>query len=249
MSLKKVLLSNKYIRRTVTHVLRFFRKYPIFWGRDILNEYAVKAQGISFIQIGSNDGVSGDPLHGYVVANGWKGILVEPVPYLYDNLKKNYSSIPGLIFENSAVSATSGKLKFYRLQKTDKPGMPSWYEQLGSFRKDIVMNHRKVIPYFDELFIEDEVNAITFEELLKKHNFNNVKLLHIDTEGYDYEILKLIPFQTIRPDLVMFEHKHLKYPDYKRAIMLLTGQGYIVKAKSNSDTIAIRPDVLKQLGK
>lgn len=249
MNLKQIVRDNKFLRRAATKILRAVRKYPVFWNIDVLEKYAHQTDAITFVQIGSNNGINGDPLYKYIISKKWKGILVEPVHYLFNELVKNYQPYAeNLIFENSAVSDKNGKLKFYRLKKSDNPDLPDWYEQLGSFRKDVVLKHRNAIPGFDDLLLEDEVNALTFQALLDKHDFSKVKVVHIDTEGYDFEVLKLIPFGNTNIELVMFEHKHLKYADYKAAIELLNRHGYVTKAKNHSDSIAIKPELMSKLG-
>lgn len=62
------------------------------WDFDILKEYASNTSNIKFIQIGSNDGMHGDPVCEYIKRDGWQGILVGPVPYLFEKLKKNYKT-------------------------------------------------------------------------------------------------------------------------------------------------------------
>ena len=44
---------------------------------------------------------------------------------------------------------------------------------------------------------------------MKKHNVNDISFILIDTEGYDYEIIKLIDFEKYKPSILIFEHKHL----------------------------------------
>ena len=59
---------------------------------------------VSFIQIGSNDGTSNDPLREFIIRGGWRGVLVEPISYLFQRLQSNYRGLKGLQFENCAVS-------------------------------------------------------------------------------------------------------------------------------------------------
>ena len=48
---------------------------------------------VRFVQIGSNDGKTGDPIYELVSKNQhWKGVLVEPVDFLHRKLKANYSN-------------------------------------------------------------------------------------------------------------------------------------------------------------
>lgn len=218
------------------------------WDFDILDAFSRSKKNIFFIQIGANDGQPGDPIVDYIKSRNWSGILVEPIPYLFERLKKNYGPDSGnLIFENSAVADRDGSMKFYRLRKNDSPGLPDWYEQIGSFRKDVILKHRSQIPRFDELLLEEDVKTITFASLLKKHAVSRVDLLHSDTEGYDFEILKLIPFQDLNIGLVMFEHKHLSKEDYKSAKKLLERHGFVLKKRNRTDSIAVASGLLTSL--
>ena len=54
------------------------------------------------MQIGSNDGRSGDPLYLFIRRDAWRGVLIEPVDYVFRQLKKNYRGlgINEIAFEN-----------------------------------------------------------------------------------------------------------------------------------------------------
>ena len=56
-----------------------------------------------FVQIGACDGVFVDPIHRFIIKHRWRGVLVEPVPYLFNLLMQNYEGY-NLIFENVAIS-------------------------------------------------------------------------------------------------------------------------------------------------
>ncbi len=222
---------------------------PVRWHHNVLAKYVQYKENVFFIQVGSNNGVANDPLHHYIVSKNWDGILVEPVPYLFDELQQNYTKAHGLLqFENSAIANIDGNMHFYRLKKSDLAGLPEWYDQLGSFNKEVVYGHRSAIPHFDDLIVQDEVKTQTFDTLVKKHRIKKVDLVHIDTEGYDYEILKMIPYDSINIDLIMFEHKHLSPADYKRAIKLLKNKHFHV-GMSGDDTIAVEKKIMKAMNK
>ena len=55
-----------------------------------------------------------------------------------------------------------------------------------------------------------------------------ITILQIDTEGYDYEILKTVPFEHMQPAVVYFEHLHLSKEDNQEAVRLLKIHGYHV---------------------
>lgn len=233
---------NSFLYKTLRS---WYRRYQDVWSFDILHAYILYKNDIHFIQIGSNDGDHNDPLTDYIKEAGWKGILVEPVPYLFERLKSNYTACQhNLFFENSAVASESGMLKFYRLEKNDTLDLPEYYDQLGSLKKEVVLKHKDCVPSFNELFIEDLVKAITFRELLEKYQVDKLNLIHIDTEGYDYEIINTIPFEDLDIDLVMFEHRHLGASDYRKAMKIFQHNGYIVHKKDHADTVAIKEHVL-----
>jgi hypothetical protein len=72
--------------------------------RRIVERTFEARENVFFVQIGSNDGSRGDPLYAAVRRHGhWRGILVEPVPFVFERLKNNYDNDPRLIFENVAI--------------------------------------------------------------------------------------------------------------------------------------------------
>ena len=78
-----------------------------------LDELAAASPQIFVVQIGSNDGVSGDPLHPYIKRFGWQGVLVEPLPHLCRELIETYAGIPGITCENAAIGEQSGIHDFF----------------------------------------------------------------------------------------------------------------------------------------
>lgn len=92
----------------------FFRKAlaePTTFNPSFLTHWISKAfckKAVTFLQIGSNDGLTRDPIYQLISRNnGWCGLFVEPVPYLFERLKKNYSSVNNpsrLQFFNGAIN-------------------------------------------------------------------------------------------------------------------------------------------------
>ena len=242
--LKKVIPSHSLLYNLIRNIYNYRFWHPKEWSNDILQDYANFNQNVKFIQIGSSNGITADPITQFIVKNNWNGILVEPVKYIFEELKKNYSSIKNrLIFENCAIANENGKLKFYRLKKSENADLPFWYEQLGSLNKEVVLKHKDSIPHFDDLFIEDTVNAITFKNLVEKHSIKKIDFIQIDAEGYDYEILKMIPLSEFEVDFIMFENRHLPDLDFKNAIRMLKKNGFQVGTKYK-DTIAVRKEIV-----
>lgn len=213
----------------------------------IVDSFAESVPGISFIQIGSNDGKSGDPLHRHVSNKNWAGVMVEPVDFLFQQLRVTYASCSDRVhFEQSAIGTSNGTQTFYRLKKASEMNAPQWYDQLGSFNKDVILKHQKYIPDIESLIVEEKINTITVNHLLEKYEIKKLDFLHIDTEGYDYEIIKTFPFDYLKPKLIMFEHKHLKIEDFKQCIRLLKGEGYILRSYA-WDTVALQQELVNAM--
>ena len=60
---------------------------------DLIVRYICLLRGGSFffIQVGANDGITVDPIHKYIIEYHWNGILIEPQPGVFDQLKQDVS--------------------------------------------------------------------------------------------------------------------------------------------------------------
>jgi FkbM family methyltransferase len=169
-----------------------------------------------FIQIGANDGVQSDPLAPFVRALPWSGIMVEPVPYLFERLRRNYAGSERIALERAAITGSDGRGHFYCLAEVEDPareGLPLWYDQIGSFDRSFVLGFRDKIPDVETRLVRIEVPCLTFESLCRKHEVTSLDLLLIDAEGHDWSIIRSIDLSTRHPRLLIFEHLHLAESD------------------------------------
>ena len=64
---------------------------------------------LNIIQVGANDGVTGDPIYKDVIKYAQRALLVEPQEWLIEDLKKAYKDFDGeLIIENVAIGCRGG---------------------------------------------------------------------------------------------------------------------------------------------
>jgi FkbM family methyltransferase len=208
---------------------------------QVIDAFARTTPTASFVQVGSNDGVKFDPISLQVRTRRWTGVMVEPVPYLFERLTTNFGGSRRVRLENAAVAAHGGSQPFYFLAESpgSEPDLPDWYDALGSFRKDVVLSHREHIPDIDARLREIEVPCLTFDELCRKHAVERIDLVHIDTEGYDFEVIKLVDLDRWQPSVLLYEHKHLSQDDQAAARQLLDAQGFDLLA-DDTDTLAVR---------
>lgn len=196
--------------------------------RDICHRIGTSLKHPMIVNVGANDGVTGDLFADIVLSQkSWHGLLIEPVPALFQRLKKNYKSLRFTKFRG-AISDRTGVARFYYIPGyvIRGAGLPDWYDQIGGFDIGLV---RKQMHYKDVDCIEHmDTLTMPLSSLLQKYCIRHVDVLHIDTEGHDYKVLQTIDLQKYTPTIVMVEIKHLAAL-YKRATKrLLQENGYTV---------------------
>jgi len=208
--------------------------------KSILFAFAQKESNATFVQVGAHDGRSGDLIHDFVVDYPWRGIFIEPVPYLFERLVLNYKNYGDRFsFENVAIDTSDGVKKFYAIRESDTNSIPGWHTQLGSFDKDNILKHAGSIPGLQELIYVIDVRTMTMRSLLEKNKMTNPQVIAIDTEGYDGVVVRSLLAEGIRPQILIFEHKHLSWWNYKTCASKLKELGYSVY-KDGGNSIAVR---------
>lgn len=194
-----------------------------------------------FLQIGANDGVKADPIHELIRRNKrWRGLFIEPVEFLFERLKQNYAGEERYRFEMVAIGQARERRKFYFLPASAafETGfdLPFYFDQLGSFDRQHIIKHlgERIDPYIAEEMIE----CLPLQDVLDRNGITKIDLVHIDVEGFDFEVLKQIDFRRYRPRAVFYEHKHLSLTDRNNARSLLEREGYSV-FDHEADTVAI----------
>jgi FkbM family methyltransferase len=202
----------------------------------------------SFIKVGANDGVTEDPCSDIILKHAsWRGVLIEPVPYCCEELKKNFSDSSRFVVEQVAVGTTRGKTPFYYVDREaikSLPVLPKWYDQLGSFDKNHILRHfgKAIEPFI----VGCSVETVTLADVLERNRIVDLHLLHIDTEGYDYEVLRMLDFGKYLPAVILVEHKHLRNSDRSAMRQLLRANGYTV-LDCGGDYFAVNRSAEKRL--
>jgi FkbM family methyltransferase len=198
-------------------------------GERLLPRLAETYPSATFVEIGAHDGAHNDPLREFILARPWTGVMVEPVPHLFERLRRNYGALGRVALENAAISDVDGRRPFYHLAPVDDPerqGLPFFYDQLGSLSRKTLVGHRYLIPDVERRVVRTEVTCMTFESLCRKHGLGELDILVIDAEGHDWAILQGVDFGAHRPRLVVYEHAHLSPPERRRCRDHLERQSY-----------------------
>lgn len=195
---------------------------------DLLAVYSKINKEINFIQVGSNDGITNDPLYPFIQEFSWSGVCIEPLPSNFKKLTDTYKNHSNIHLLNAAIgSGKEEKIYFINPEKADRLGilLPPWYNQLASFNKNLVIADLQGEGKA-EVIDEAMISSFSFQKVIDKFYITKVDLLHIDTEGADWLILSSFPFDSITPEVIVFEHNHLKLADYKKANQFLKSRGF-----------------------
>ena len=177
-----------------------------------------------FVQIGANDGIRADDAYNFITRNKLKGIVVEPLKDMFEKLCKNYVYHPQIIKINKAIHSSAKEIPLYRI-KSDAD-VPDWCHGIASFDKNHLLNKKEHILDFDKYIVEESVDCITLDELFTITKTDHISFLQIDTEGYDFEIIKMLDFKKYRPQIIRYEYNLLSKNDNLACIELLNKYGY-----------------------
>jgi FkbM family methyltransferase len=183
-----------------------------------------------FVQIGANDSISGDPIRNYIEKYQWSGLMIEPNPAVFLKLLNQQGKNTKIKLDNIAIHSTKDSEVLYA------PLIPGHdLSGLGSFNKKNVLRQLPFGAKIEEIVIP----CMNLHDCLNKNKICNVDVLQIDTEGYDYEIIKQIDFTVIFPKIINYEHVHLSVDDRHACQLYLAKMGYSFYIKG-LDTMAVK---------
>lgn len=172
---------------------------------------------LTVVQVGANDGKFGDPVFKSIKQYACRVMLIEPQPWLIEQLRSNYSDFDGeAVVENIAIGTKKGQIPFHVLKRE------SWEQYLkragghpsliSSADRSQVIKRVSTRLGLDRQAAEGVIESIDVPvepllEVLTRHKFDNLDVLQIDCEGWDFEVIKSIG--DIRPPIINFESANL----------------------------------------
>jgi FkbM family methyltransferase len=212
------LLPKNYIKNK-----NYLSRFSYLNSEKIISSLVEKKIINSLIQIGANDGVSHDHLHNVIKKFKLQALLLEPIKKYFIDLQNNYLDYDNVKFENSALSVNNEILFLYKVN-------PEYFNKYGTLSKGISSFYKKHLLNHginEKHIIQEKVNQISFDELLKKYNLNNFDLLLIDTEGYDCHIVNdfFLNIKNIRP-VIIFEWSHIKNNELENTLKTIINNDY-----------------------
>ncbi len=218
-----------------------------------LDKFSRDHKKVTFLQVGANDGFINDPLHLFIKRDNWNGVLLEPQPEVFNEyMAKLHRKRPEITAINAALDREDGTRPIYKMAISSE----RWAHGLSSFNREVLekkiddgsmlRNIRKQgvkLPEKREDYITAEpVRTMSPETLLKYFEGKTIDLLAIDTEGFDYEILKMLDLGRISPEVVIYEEMVFDEETKKECRRYLENHGYSCQSLER-DVIAVRNSV------
>ncbi len=209
---------------------------------------------LNIIQIGANDGFSGDPIHKFI-ENAWSEtnlLLCEPQPELVKLLKDTYRDHPSLQVFLGAVTPEGERLVLYRVKPEHWSQVhagflieyPSYVAPSGiasvnfSHVADFVQRWSTLDP--DSAIEELLPETLSVSRFVERYlGTQPVHLLQVDAEGLDVTLVREALAAGLRPNVINFEHSHADVAAVEELSGYLERCQYRV-FKYESDILAIR---------
>jgi len=188
--------------------------------------YLSDPENFLLIEIGANDGYCCDRMWDFVLQHDPKSIMVEPIPGYFKKLKKNYSHLNNIYFENLAISDKDGiaEMRYipeetissekvtFRLTSQPNLWKEHWAGGLGSLYENKNNLGCPELKQFEEVI---PVELKTFEYLFNKYDVGSYKnvVLQTDCEGHDLVLMRAFPFDKVTPKIYISEiYGQTRYP-------------------------------------
>jgi len=218
---------------------------------DLISRYSRDiGGGFTVIQVGANDGITHDPIHKFIKRDGWGGVLLEPQRYVFEEfLSRLHENNDDLHVLNAAVGHKDGTATLYKIGFSDS----RWATGLATFdratlEKAFESGHveRRCAKEGTSIpvqtarhIVEEKVEVICPSTLMERFDISRIDLLMIDTEGFDFEVVKMFDVAATSPGLIIFEHSHLSESAYGQCLELLNSNDYVTK-KDGANTVALK---------
>ena len=233
-----------YTRRLAEVSPGYARSYE-FYVHCALHVLAHRKPDLFFLQIGGMDGKRFDPIYAFVKHYQWQGIILEPVPDLFEALAANYAGSEGVVLVNAALTDSDGEHEVFRVRRQAVLDgvVPLWAEGISSFFPDRnALGGCGVSPDLHAALRRhmqgETVTCLTLRSLAERWPIPRIDLLQVDAEGCELQILRQVDWNVYRPNVIHLEHWALPAEERGELLGILGEQSYIMRM-SEADVLAL----------
>jgi FkbM family methyltransferase len=217
---------------------------------EYIDNFSKRKSPVTFLQIGANDGFIYDPIHKFIKRDNWRGIMLEPQPEVFRHfLIRLHRKRPEIILINAALDEKDGTRTLYLPAISNE----RWATGLASFNREVLVNKIKdgtlkrqafkqginLPENEDELITGHQIETISPDTLLARFGDKKIDLLAVDTEGFDYEIIKMLDLSRVKPDIILYEEVNFDQETASECRSYLARHGYTSHV-FGKDVLAIR---------
>lgn len=226
----------------------------------------------NFLQIGTHSGDSHDFLKFYIEKYGWDGMFVEPQKKLLKRVYQRYEKSSNFRFRENitengfqyfdvAIDTEDGE-RFFYMPKINREAISIDFleplenpekalSELSTFHGESAsppFNYLKEHKDFLSLFKKEKVDCFSIGSILEKYAFDDLNILVFDIEGYEGNIIPDLPFNTYRPEIIIFEHINVEKDSFNKVLNFLDNKSYNF-FNGLHDTAAIDKKLIRQVMK
>ena len=219
--------------------------YSQFKQDYIIDHLLKKKENGVFLDLGAHDGVTISNTYFFEMERNWSGICVEPIPEVFEKLKKNRACklIQGV------VAPSDGEFEFKRLH-----GYTEMLSGIVEFRDD---RHDQRTNYEIRLHGGDteiiKVKGFKVSTILEKYRIRRVDYLSLDIEGGELEVLETMDFKKYDITCLTVENNYgddaikrvLKSKGYRLLFNFRTEDFYIKKGSINYFSLLTSREILR----
>ncbi|MEM6838167.1 MAG: FkbM family methyltransferase [Cyanobacteria bacterium P01_C01_bin.120] len=177
----------------------------------------------SIVIIGAYDLLSFDCIADMLFGSEKKIFLFEPREKPFNILLSNIEklNLKNCKCLNLAVHPSLQNLKIYEVEESKVYKYESWISGMASLYKERLLEHAE-----DSDLKFSQVNCSSPDNWYQDFDIAQISYLQIDTEGFDYEILKSINLAFHTPSVIRLEFVNLGKEDQEYVLQYLTDFGY-----------------------
>jgi len=170
-------------------------------GQDrYLNEKIFKGKEPGyFVDIGANNGITFSNSYFFEKRLNWKGICIEPLPEIYQQLKINRQCI----CIEGAIAQEQGEREFLCLQGPDM--LSGLVDEFDPRHVERIYGELQACGGSYEVI---HVKTYPLQFLLELHGVTHIDLCSVDTEGSEFSVLKSIDFSKVKIECIVVENNY-----------------------------------------